>query len=263
VAAVAACVVVFAIYPGSVVMPVTFLCLFGIPIVWLAYFAGTPRPLGTGDAGLERRDLRSDLVQLVITVVVVLIAAAVVTGYDADSLVAQATTAMIEVFTTLGTSPVPTADQIQPLVRVYVNLLPFVIALILTAIFVFDLWVGARVARGSGRMTGTVAPLWSVELPTAFLPAFVVALVLAFFPGVPGEIGKAGAGALFCTFVLTGLAVLHALTRGSSSRVPVLILCYLLLIFSGLPAILLAIVGVAENFMRLRQRRAIGKTPSH
>ena len=259
----AAAIVIFAVYPASIVTPAMFLCLFGVPIVWLANFAGTVHPLGTGDAGLDRRELSTDLVQLVATVFVAVVAGALVSGYDSATLVHEVTTAMISVMTSLGTTPAPTAEQIQPMVAIYVRLLPFVTALMLTAIFTFDLWVGALVARNSRRMTGNLAPLWSVETRTFLLPAFVAALALAFVPGVAGDIGKVAAGALFGGFVLVGLAVVHALTRGSSSRLPLLVLCYLLLFFSGVPAILLALAGIAEIFLRLRQRRPLDRTSSH
>ena len=262
-AAAVAAVVIFAVYPTSIVTPAMFLCLFGVPIVWLANFAGTVHPLGTGDAGLDRREPGTDLVQLVATVIVALIAAALVSGYNSATLVREVTTAMLGVLTQLSATPTPTAEQIQPLVGIYVRLLPFVTALMLTAIFAFDLWVGALVARNSRRMTGNLAPLWSVEPPAILFPAFVAALVLTFFPGVAGDLGKVAAGALFGGFVLVGLAVVHALTRGSSSRLPLRVLCYLLLFFSGVPAILLAITGIAEIFLRLRQRRPLDRTSSH
>lgn len=262
-AAAAAAIVIFAVYPASIVTPAMFLCLFGVPIVWLANFAGSVHPLGTGDAGLDRRELGTDLMQLVATVIVSVVAAALVSGYNSTTLVGEVTAAMLGVMTQLGTTPAPTAEQIQPLVGIYVRLLPFVTALMLTAIFVFDLWVGVLVARNSRRMTGNLAPLWSVEPPGILFPAFVVAVVLAFVPGIAGDVGKVAAGALFGGFVLVGLAVVHALTRGSSSRLPLLVLCYLLLFFSGVPAVLLAIAGIAEIFLRLRQRRPLDRTSSH
>jgi hypothetical protein len=262
-AAILAAVGIFAIYPESIVTAVMFLCLFGVPVVWLSWFAGASRPIGTGDTGLQRHDLGSDLVQLVATVVVAIVIAGLVSGYDSSALVDDATRAMLDVVNSLGSGPATTAEEIQPMVKVYIGLLPFVAALMLAAIFTVDLWIGALVARGSGRLTGDLSPLWSAELPMLLLPAFVVGLALAFFPGVVGELGKVIAGASFASFVLAGLALLHALTRGWSSRVPLLILCYLLLVFSGVPAILLAIAGVADVFLHLRQRRSVDRTPSH
>jgi hypothetical protein len=262
IAAVAAAAAIFSVYPGSFLTAAMFLCLFGIPVTWLAYFSGGLHPSPV-IAGLVHRNLKNVLVQLAATVVIALVAAAIVSGYDPAALVGEATTAMVDVLNSLGQSPAATADQVQPFVQIYVNLLPFVVAGVLTAIFTLDLWIGALVARGSGRMLDKRAPLWTTELPGSLLPVFVIAVVFAFFPGAIGATAKVVAGAVFCSFVLVGLAILHAMTRGSSSRLPILVLCYILLIFSGLPAILLAVAGATDPFLRLRQRRSLDQNPSH
>ena len=263
IAAVSGAVVTYLVYPASPVSPAMFLCLFGLPVVWLARLAGRPYPLGSGSAGLEWYPLSRLLLQLVGTVVVALLAAGIVAGYDPDTLVHDAAAALVDVIGSVETNPAPTAASIEPAVRIYVSFMPFVVGAIVTAIFTFDLWLGALVARGSGRATRRPDPLWSVELPGALLPAFVIAAVFAFFPGLIGELGKLVAGAIFGSFVLVGLAVAHALTRGSPSRIPLLVLAYILLVFSGVPALLFALVGAADNFLRLRSRRPTPQPPSH
>lgn len=261
VAAAAGTIVTYLVYPGGVVSPLMFLCLFGAPVVWLARLAGQPYPLGSGNAGLEWYPLSRLLLQLAGTVVVALIAAGIVSGYDPEGLVHDAAAALADVLADVAATPAPTAKSLEPTVRLYVSLMPFVVAAVMTSILTFDLWLGSLVARGSGRTGRRPDPLWSVELPGALLPAFIAALVLAFFPGIIGEVGKLVAGAAFGSFVLVGLAILHAVTRGSVSRLPLLVLAYILLIFSGLLAVLVALAGAADPFLRLRSRRPTLQPP--
>jgi hypothetical protein len=262
IATAAGTVVTYLVYPGSIVSAAMFLCLFGVPVLWLSRLAGRPYPLGSGSAGLEWYPLNRLLLQLVGTVVVVLIAAGFVSHYDPESLVHEAAAALVDVLGTVATNPAPTPESVEPLVRIYVGLMPFVVAGVMTAILTFDLWLGSLVARGSGRASRRPDPLWSTELPVALLPAFVIAAVFAFFPGLIGELGKLVAGAAFGGFVLVGLAILHALTRGSISRMPILVLAYILLIFSGLLAVFVALVGATDPFVRLRSRRQTLQPPS-
>ncbi len=101
-----------------------------------------------------------------------------------------------------------------------------------------------------------------MTLPNEVLAAFPVTAALAFIPGPVGEIAAAFAGAFACGIVLVGLAVLHAVTRGTATRIPLLVLAYLLLIFSGLPIVLFVLLGAAETFFHLRARgRANRSTP--
>ena len=262
VAAVAGTVVTYVVYPGGYVSPLMFLCLFGVPVVWLARLAGRPYPLGSGNAGLEWYPLSRLLLQLVGAVVVALVAAGIVSRYDPESLVHDAAAALVDVLGSVAATPAPTAESLEPAVRIYVSLMPFVVAAVMTAILTLDLWLGSLVARGSGRAGRRPDPLWSAELPGALLPAFIVALVFAFFPGLIGEVGKLVAGAAFGSFVLVGLAILHAVTRGSVSRLPLLVLAYILLIFSGLLAVFVALAGAADPFLRLRSRRPTLQPPS-
>jgi hypothetical protein len=102
--------------------------------------------------------------------------------------------------------------------------------------------------------------LAAARLPNAVPLAFIAAALLAFTPGVPGQVAAAFAGALGAAVALTGLAVLHVFTLGMAGRPFVLGVAYALLLFSGLPIILFALLGLADSLFNLRDRRA-GGTP--
>jgi hypothetical protein len=61
---------------------------------------------------------------------------------------------------------------------------------------------------------------------------------------------------------MVGLAVLHALTLGMAGRGVILGVSYALIFFSGLPLVLFAALGAAENFLQLRARRFAGAPPT-
>jgi hypothetical protein len=257
VAAAAGAVVIALIYPASAATPAIFICLFGIPIVWLARLVGLTRPQGNGDAGLQWYPLSRLLLQVTVVAALAAVVVGFITGYRSEAMVKDATSAFLDLAGSVGASAhPPTAADIEPAVRVYVAFIPFMVSLLLTVIMVFDLWIGGLVARASSRFRRPLEPLWSVALPNEILIGFPIAVVLSLFlPGALGQIAEAFAGALACGLLLVGLAVLHAATFGSSARIPILVIVYLLAIFSGIPILLLIVVGLADNFAHFRARR--------
>ncbi len=92
---------------------------------------------------------------------------------------------------------------------------------------------------------------------------FGLAVALAILlPGAAGTVAAVFAGSFGCALALTGLAVLHALTVGMGGRAVLLGIVYALIVISGLPLILLAILGAAENFLNLRARKFRGAPPT-
>ena len=115
---------------------------------------------------------------------------------------------------------------------------------------VLNLWLGAQVAALSGTpATAARAAVDGGASQRGVICGFAVAAALAFVPGA-ARLGRASAsparfgGAL----ALIGLAVIHALTLGTrrararSSSPPMS-----LLVFFGLPIVLLALLGIAES----------------
>ncbi|HEY5081718.1 MAG TPA: hypothetical protein VII91_07330 [Bauldia sp.] len=261
-AAATAAIVVSLIYPASVAAPAIFLCLFGIPIVWLARLVGLTRPQGNGDAGLQWYPLSRLLLQVTVVAALAAVVVGLITGYQSEAMVSDATAAFLDLAVGIGSlAHPPTAADTEPMVRIYVALVPFMVSLLLTVIMVFDLWIGGLVARASSRFIRPPEPLWSVALPNEILIGFPIAVVLSLLlPGALGQIAEAFAGALACGLLLVGLAVLHAATLGSSARIPILVLVYLLAIFSGILILLLIVVGLVDNFAHFRARRLANRS---
>ena len=124
-------------------------------------------------------------------------------------------------------------------------------------IFVFNLWLAARIAQMSGLLTAPwpdVPRYMRMPRPLALLLA--VALGLSFAGGLVGMVSLIVGGALAMGFVLQGLAVIHALTRGRSVRLPLLIIIYLctMLLFPW-PLMVFGFVGLLDAGFAFRDRQ--------
>ncbi len=182
-------------------------------------------------------------------------------GFDPQSLATQLTDAFVE--WSAGTDPTaaPTADQIAPIMRLNVALLPVTTPVLALVVVVVDLWLGAEVARRSGRLQRPRDRIWTITLPSAVPIGFAVAFVLAFVPGPFGQTAQVFAAALGAAVAMLGLAVLHTLTAGMTGRAALLAVTYALVVLSGLPLILFALLGIGESVFHLRARRFGGAPP--
>jgi hypothetical protein len=264
-AGIAGVAVVGVMLPGLVPGTI-FLVLFAAPIVWLARLAGMSRAVDASDpaAGVEWYPLGRLLLHAAVAVPISLIVIGLVIAYDPEIVAAEATRTLLDFMPAAETGePAPTAESIAPFVDLYVAILPFTLAMFMLAVVVFNLWLGAFTARASGRMVRPAERLWTVVLPNEILIGFGVTLVLALLlPGGLGDLAAVFAGAFGCALALVGLAVLHALTLGMAGRGVILGVSYALIFFSGLPLVLFAALGAAENFLQLRARRFAGAPPT-
>ena len=257
----AAALVLFAI---SVWGAVTFLLLFAAPVVWVARLALMWRE-NPGDDGKPVREwypLGGMLANLATAVCIGVVLVGVMIGYNPETLVGSVTETLIDWFTSVETSGVPpTAAELEPFVRFNIAVMPFTVTAILVIILVFDLWLAGVIARASGRLERPRDKMWSVVLPGRALLVAAVAFVLAFIPGIPGEIARVAAGGFIAATALAGLAVLHAVTIGMPARGAALAFTYTILVLSGLPLFIFALLAVAEHFFNLRARRFKGAPP--
>ena len=118
-----------------------------------------------------------------------------------------------------------------------------------------NLWLAARVAMISGLLNRDWPDLpTTLELPRVALAAFALATLACALPGASRVFASAAAVGLGLAFAFQGLAAIHRLTRGSSSRPGLLSALYALIFFLfPLPLFVAAGVGVADNVKPLRR----------
>jgi hypothetical protein len=238
-----------------------FLLLFGVPIAWCVRLAVLSRT--TDEGGMEWYPYGRLLLHATVAISIGVSIVGALIGYDAASLAPGMSDALQQWFASHpDLQSQPSRAEIEPFVRFNLRLLPYTLGAIAVVIAVLDLWLGALVARKSGRLARPEEPVWTVALPIEAALAFVVALALSFLPPPLGDIAAVFTGATACALALVGLAVLHALTIGNSSRRLLLGATYFLLVFFGLPIFLFAALGLAETLLHLRARRFRGNPPS-
>ncbi len=154
-----------------------------------------------------------------------------------------------------------TEETIASLSGVLARALPAAFAVIWLTITLFNLWMAGLIVDASGRALRPWPDLHALELPNALVLIFAGALAASFLPGLPGLLAIGLAGALLFAYVLQGLAVIHVSTRGMPLRSLLLATVYLGILLLGWVAIVVAIVGLAEPLLGLRQRANRGGQP--
>jgi hypothetical protein len=142
------------------------------------------------------------------------------------------------------------------LLDVMVTVVPLLAAVLTTVTHLFNLWLAGRVVSVSGRLRRPWPDLPALTLPKQ-APLFLAgAIALTFLPGVLGTVSMVFAAALLMAFAILGLAVLHAITRGTDSRYFILAGVYGALFVFTWPVIPLALLGLAEAAFDIRGRFA-------
>jgi hypothetical protein len=239
----------------------TFLLLFGLPIAWCVRLALLSRT--TEDDGTEWYPYGRLLMHATVAAAAGVVICGAMVGYSAESFGPPMTDALQAWFASHPDLQVPpNREEIEAFVRLNLRFWPYAFGAIALVIIVLDLWLGALVARKSGRLTRPEEPVWTVMLPVQAALAFIVVLALSFLPAPLGDVAAVLTGATACAFALVGLAVLHAVTMGNNQRRLLLFGTYFLLVFFGFPILLFAVLGLAETLFHLRARRFRGSPPT-
>lgn len=152
-------------------------------------------------------------------------------------------------------------NTIGGLSNVLARTLPAAFAIVWQTIALFNLWLAGVIVAASGRALRPWPKLDAIELPNAFFLAFTASLLTSFLPGMAGLLATGFAGALLFAYVLQGLAVLHAFSRGMPFRGLLLAAFYIGILLLGWVAVAIAILGLSEPMLRLRERAAARGQP--
>ncbi len=130
-------------------------------------------------------------------------------------------------------------------------LVPWLMASFAVVFYLANLWLAARIARTSG-VFGTDWPdiPRNLRLPRLAALLLAVSLGLSFTTGTVALASHVVSAALVAAFSLQGLAVVHALTRGRTWRVPALVFAYGLV-----PLVFWALLGLLDTAFSFRDRQ--------
>ncbi len=148
-----------------------------------------------------------------------------------------------------------TEEQIVQSVGFLGGVVPGAVAAVWLLIMLINVWLGGKIASVSGQLIRPWPTLSDMEYPR-FLPmAFLLALIgTTVFAGLTAAIASSFVGAILLAYLILGLTVVHVITRGSTFQPLILVLLYVGIVLVGWLALLVALLGVAEPLLRLRQR---------
>jgi hypothetical protein len=162
----------------------------------------------------------------------------------------------------------PTGVDVRSLARATVLAAAPMVAGSSLVMLMFNLWLAGRVAQLSGQLSRPWPDIaWELRLPRIYLLVFGLAAAIGpYFGGLPGLIVIIVAAALGVAYALVGLAVAHYLLRGSSFRIPLLIVIYLGLVVpvTWLVFLLaLVVAGILDTAFSFRDRKKKAASPKH
>lgn len=143
------------------------------------------------------------------------------------------------------------SDDLHRLALFVAALEPWLKAAYGVVFFLANLWIAARIARTSG----TFGVDWpdiprNLRLPRFAALVLAVSLGLSFTTGPISLASHIASGAFVAAFSLQGLAVVHALTRGRTWRLPALVFTYGLV-----PLVFWAALGLLDTAFSFRDRQ--------
>lgn len=239
----------------AVVVALSGIFFIAVPVIafggwWLGYLALLARPATNGGWGPLEWYPTGRLV-LWAAVIGTLIVAAAVPNFGTDQQSLQA--ALRKTYERILRD--------QSLIDVLVVAVPPAAAVFSTITNVFNLWLAARVVKISGRLKRPWPDLAAWTLPTS-TPVFLAAAIAgSFLPDLVGVLAGAFAASLLMAFAMLGFAVLHAITRGMSTRALVLAAVYAAAVVLGWPILAMSILGLAEAAFNIRGRVARRRGP--
>jgi hypothetical protein len=148
----------------------------------------------------------------------------------------------------------PTDAASNEAVAALARFMPGVIAASWIAMVVINGVLAQGLLARFGRNLRPSPRMAEIDLPPWLIGAVAIALVGAFMPGHPRFIGANLFLILMPAYVLAGLGVVHALTARMASRGLLLTATYALVLLSGWPLIIAALLGLAEPWLNLRRR---------
>jgi predicted membrane protein DUF2232 len=147
----------------------------------------------------------------------------------------------------------PTDAQIDAMADLAVVVVPAAVAVYWLLIMTPNLYLAGRIAGASGRLARDWPDLPSFTYPAGFPLLLGGALIASFAPGTVGIVGTSFTGALMFAHLLAGLALVHFIAQRGARWV--LWVTYAgLLLLQPYGAILVAIAGLVEQILKLKQR---------
>ncbi|HWM81018.1 MAG TPA: DUF2232 domain-containing protein [Pseudolabrys sp.] len=241
-----------------------FLAGVGLPAWWLGYLALLARP--GNDGSYEWYPVGRLVVWSALLGALVVIVAIPVFGTDEASFNAALRAGFERLIRAESGVPAPGGSETaggdaSRLVDFLVLIIPPTAAVLATITNLINLWLAARAVAFSGRLRRPWPDIAAMQFPLGAAALLPAALVVSLVGGLVGIAATVLAASLMTAFGILGFAVLHAVTRGTSSRPFVLSGLYAATLLFGWPIVFMSLFGVAETLFGLRARIAQRRGP--
>jgi len=232
-----------------------FLVGVGLPAWWLGYLALLAR---SGPAGaLDWYPIGRIVLWAAMLGTLVVIAAVPTLGLDEDTFRATLRKGF-ETIISQRSASTPRGDPATTgrLIDFLVGVIPPAAAVLSTVINLIDLWLAGKIVKLSGRLTRPWPELADTRLPPTTSLLLAAGVAACFLPGLVGIVAGVFVATFMVVYAMVGLAVLHFLTRGMTSRGLLLGGTYTALVIFGWPVLLMALFGLLDAAIDLRARFA-------
>jgi hypothetical protein len=231
------------------------------PMAFYGYLVGLGRPLDADGKSFEWYPLGRVFTAMVLLTVITIVGVGMIIGFDVQATAGDVADMLVAMGQTSGELGAPTREDLMPALLIYMRLMPLALAMFWLVLTAFNLWLGSRVVRLSGRLKrgdDTIAE--SLSLPLWMAGVFVGAALLAGLDSSLGLVAGVVAGAAGMGFAMVGFAVLHVFVRGNPAAPLILGVTYGATFILSLPLIPLAIAGILDGPLGLRAKR-LNKRP--
>lgn len=226
------------------------------PMAFYGYLVGLGRPLDAEGKTFEWYPLGRVFLAMVLLTAVTIIAVGIIIGFDVEATASEVADMLVSMGQSSGELGAPTREDLLPALLIYMRLMPFALAMFWLVLTAFNLWLGGRVVRLSGRLKrGDDAIAEKLALPLWMAGVFVGAALLASLDGPLGLVAGVVAGAAGMGFAMVGFAVLHVFVRGNPAAPLILGVTYGATFVLSIPLIPLAIAGILDGPLGLRAKR--------
>ncbi|MBA4132647.1 MAG: DUF2232 domain-containing protein [Hyphomicrobium sp.] len=146
-------------------------------------------------------------------------------------------------------------QQLETMTNIMVAVMPAASAVSWLTALVVNLWLAGRITLASGQLQRPWPDISAMDFPPGTALMLIASMLGAGAKGIAGAVGTAFLGAFFLAYVFAGLAVIHYVTRARAWRPIGLWMLYIgLLVVAVWIAVFIALVGLAERPLRLRER---------